>query len=167
MSSETHLRRKHFLGMSRYSILDQDRNFCARKHNVPSTSFPLLGDHYKSKQRESAKLELATYCSNTINPFPFPSMKSSKAGLSGSGVWLCTSACNISFVLVGMTSVSNGRVVHVMSCIPETANSAIQSESALPCIYAMYSRPKSAQTSRNLTPCSSVKTEPEHCRPTN
>lgn len=96
----------------------------------PSMSFPLPVGHCNGKHGVIAFLELAPYWSSTINPFPFPSMKSSKAGLSGSGIWLCTSACNISLVLVGMTSVSNGRLVHVMSCMPETANSAIHVESA-------------------------------------
>ena len=53
---------------------------------LPSMFSPLPVDRCNSKQCVATLLEVKTYCSSTIKPFPFPSMKSSKAGLSGSGV---------------------------------------------------------------------------------
>ena len=51
---------------------------------LPSMSFPPRVDHCNSQLCATANNRI-TYCNSTINPFPFPSMKSSKAGLSGSG----------------------------------------------------------------------------------
>ncbi len=59
-----------------------------------------------------------------MRPFPLPSTTSSKDGPLVFIVCSCTSACNMFFFVSGMTRVSNGKLVHWISSIQETANSA-------------------------------------------
>ena len=74
------------IGLLGCDELDRVVVFGIRKPPRLSMSFPLLGDHCYGKHCVSANLEVGTYCSSTISPLPLPSMKSSKAGLSGSGI---------------------------------------------------------------------------------